>query len=367
MTLGRNDKCWCGSGLKYKRCHLGRENQTPTKSYERVAALRSNFRAKTCLHPAAAGKPCKSKIVRAHTVRRSADLESVARDGHVYRISADHEVLVETGGRPAARLIGINSASTFSGFCARHDAETFRPLETSEFLGTKEQCFLLFFRAWARETYTKEASANSMSLFRNADRGRPKEVQAAMQSFVGAMAEGTMKGVKDTRHFKSLLDDALLTRSFDLVKSRIIWFQHPLDVVCSGATYPYWDFRGDTLQELTGPKLLSPLAITLLQGGSQGAAVLSWLEGYEGPPQTFLESLLEEHRIGDAIIRFVFSALENTFARPEWWDRLPAAYQQDLIRRMIEYMIPFRETPNDFLTDDGLEFVDWKIASQDKS
>ena len=20
--LGRNDECWCGSGLKYKRCHL---------------------------------------------------------------------------------------------------------------------------------------------------------------------------------------------------------------------------------------------------------------------------------------------------------------------------------------------------------
>ncbi len=23
--LGRNDNCWCGSGKKYKRCHLGRD------------------------------------------------------------------------------------------------------------------------------------------------------------------------------------------------------------------------------------------------------------------------------------------------------------------------------------------------------
>jgi len=22
MKLGRNDPCWCGSGKKYKRCHL---------------------------------------------------------------------------------------------------------------------------------------------------------------------------------------------------------------------------------------------------------------------------------------------------------------------------------------------------------
>jgi len=23
--LGRNELCWCGSGKKYKRCHLGRD------------------------------------------------------------------------------------------------------------------------------------------------------------------------------------------------------------------------------------------------------------------------------------------------------------------------------------------------------
>ncbi len=23
--LGRNDRCWCGSGLKYKACHLERD------------------------------------------------------------------------------------------------------------------------------------------------------------------------------------------------------------------------------------------------------------------------------------------------------------------------------------------------------
>jgi hypothetical protein len=26
--LGRNEPCWCGSGRKYKKCHLGREQRT---------------------------------------------------------------------------------------------------------------------------------------------------------------------------------------------------------------------------------------------------------------------------------------------------------------------------------------------------
>jgi uncharacterized protein YecA (UPF0149 family) len=25
VSLGRNDACWCGSGKKYKRCHLDRD------------------------------------------------------------------------------------------------------------------------------------------------------------------------------------------------------------------------------------------------------------------------------------------------------------------------------------------------------
>ncbi len=35
--LGRNDPCWCGSGKKYKRCHLEKDEKK-----------RSRQRAQTC-------------------------------------------------------------------------------------------------------------------------------------------------------------------------------------------------------------------------------------------------------------------------------------------------------------------------------
>lgn len=33
VALGRNDLCWCGSGKKYKKCHLGKDahNQREAK------------------------------------------------------------------------------------------------------------------------------------------------------------------------------------------------------------------------------------------------------------------------------------------------------------------------------------------------
>jgi uncharacterized protein YecA (UPF0149 family) len=36
-TLGRNELCWCGSGKKYKRCHMESDDRK-----------RSRLRAKTC-------------------------------------------------------------------------------------------------------------------------------------------------------------------------------------------------------------------------------------------------------------------------------------------------------------------------------
>jgi hypothetical protein len=38
-TLGRNDVCWCGSGEKYKRCHLSEDDQK--RSSQRATARRA--------------------------------------------------------------------------------------------------------------------------------------------------------------------------------------------------------------------------------------------------------------------------------------------------------------------------------------
>ena len=36
VTLGRNDPCWCGSGRKYKKCHLPEEEK---KAVEKACNL----------------------------------------------------------------------------------------------------------------------------------------------------------------------------------------------------------------------------------------------------------------------------------------------------------------------------------------
>ena len=106
--LGRNDPCWCGSGLKYKKCHMDREKQDPLDYWDAVKRLRTVFSAKDCLAPPAMKSECADEIVRAHTIPKSESLRRISRDGHVYSFVADPENIRKHGGKLKPQLLGIN-------------------------------------------------------------------------------------------------------------------------------------------------------------------------------------------------------------------------------------------------------------------
>ena len=51
LKWGRNDKCWCGSGLKFKRCHEGREFQKPISTGEVIKYEQNVSNREACYAP----------------------------------------------------------------------------------------------------------------------------------------------------------------------------------------------------------------------------------------------------------------------------------------------------------------------------
>ncbi|MCE2453841.1 MAG: SEC-C domain-containing protein, partial [Nitrospinae bacterium] len=178
--IGRNEPCWCGSGKKYKHCHLGRENQTPLQRWEVSNTFKQAYTAKTCLAPETLLGKCNGKIVRAHTVPKSGSLQRIAREGHVYSFVPSLESPEKWQDSFVPKLRGINKASTFSGFCSQHDNAIFAPLEKKAFRGTPEQCFLLGYRALVLELY-KKLAAYKLNSFPDFDKGKPIEEQVKIQ------------------------------------------------------------------------------------------------------------------------------------------------------------------------------------------
>jgi hypothetical protein len=151
--LGRNDPCWCGSGKKYKKCHLGSEHQERLPPWEIGKQFRNYLNYKVCSCPESMKAQCSGFIVKAHTVSKSASLQHIARDGHVYQIAPNVLSLENNSGPLELKLVGTNRASTFTGFCRKHDDEIFAPIEKQQFRGTPEQCFLVAYRALCREVF----------------------------------------------------------------------------------------------------------------------------------------------------------------------------------------------------------------------
>ncbi len=71
------------------------------------------------------------KIVRAHSIPKAGSLARIAEKGHVLAYVTSLENLRRNDGRLWPELVGVNRATTFTGFCASHDNKLFEPVESN--------------------------------------------------------------------------------------------------------------------------------------------------------------------------------------------------------------------------------------------
>ena len=368
--LGWNDPCWCGSGKKFKRCHLNRESEKPVAAWDAAREFRRAFAAKTCLAPEGWRSDCSKTVARAHTVPRAGSLSHIEREGHVYSFVPSLENLKKHHGVCFPELRGIKLASTFTGFCSKHDDAIFAAIEKQPFSATPEQCFLLGYRALAREIFTKLAAASLIDLRRTMDRGKPLDAQLDIQTKNFLYEIGVRAGLRDNAHYKSIYDEILQTQDFSEVRYYVIEVAGAPDVMCSAAVFPEQDFNGLELQDIgditTTPDLLS---FTSFFGGNAGAIVFAWTADSDRTCVRLIESLhaIDDTHVTAALLRLFFERCENVHMRPDWWERLKDSSRQALVQRMAASANPETSRPNAILADDGLQVPSWTVLRRIRS
>jgi hypothetical protein len=151
--------CSCGSGKKRHKCHPA--TQPPTREEVRQALLRS--RASTCLY-LEAPNGCDGKIIEAHTISRTS-LRRVADAGHV--LIPTQDILTFDKHAPVAmKRVGISRATTFAGFCARHDNLIFSLIDTKPIAPSQDQLLLLAYRTWAQRVHQLLGTVDMMEFAR---------------------------------------------------------------------------------------------------------------------------------------------------------------------------------------------------------
>jgi hypothetical protein len=361
-----NAPCWCGSGLKYKKCHRDRADGPRVNIEELLKTHDKAFGDEYCLHPEASSITCSGKIVRAHTIQRSGGLTRIARQGHVYtHVPRNFLSLAKTDGKPAPRLVGVKEASTFTGFCGAHDSALFRPLETVPFDATIEQCFLLAFRAISKELFAKQAQLEYTQALRKMDQGQPLEMQVIMQRQIAPYIAGVERGLRDMTRLKQEYDAAYAARQSAALSFYVIFMDRVPEFMCSGAVHPEVDFSGNVLQVLSRVPQVDNVTYSVIGREDEGAVVFAWV-GESKAAASLVRSLdaLPDGAIPAALTRFTFEFFENVFYSPDWWESLAGDVQRGLIARAGNGTPASWQHDPACLKDDGLRPVHWKVLER---
>jgi hypothetical protein len=364
MKIGRNEKCWCDSGKKFKHCHYGREKEQPISKGDAIGQSKKIGSRKCCYVPHELQHECTKKIINAHTISKSGSLNEIAdSSNHVLGLKIDLANLFKHEGKLVPEKIGVNQASTFKGFCSKHDKELFSCVEDHAFIGTEEQCLALMYRSVSKEIYAKEGSLLSSDILKNGDKGKQPFDQVFIQNFAANNQLGIKTALKELSDFKEQLDGQLLGKFSNNLSHLIIEASSPMPVAVSSIVSPISDFEGKLIQDLGDLNVIAePLVFNSFSSEGKGYVVFSWLKE-SNKVLGFVNTLLaiKQTNIFSSLVRFFFGVAENTFISPAWWNSL-APLQKNKIKSLIMSGVnPFEFEPNDLLVDDGIEFSGWEI------
>jgi hypothetical protein len=349
----QSNECWCGSGEPYAACHLDRDKQKPPGLQDVIDARNKAFSQRVCLHPEAPTN-C-TKVIKAHTIQRGGNMSAIARDGKVYCLPADLISLRDNNGQLVPVLRGIAQVSVIDGFCGHHDAAFFSPIENQPFAWTKDQSFLLNYRALSRELYGKQSLAYAMAGIRQLDKGKSPFEQYMLQTMADQMAKGASLALRDLATIKGEHDTIFKTGDFADVRFYGVSLNSPPEVLCSAGLTPSHDFADRPLQKLSDHHAIMKFVFfnTLAIDGG-GAAVFSCLPSADAVATQFIGSLdqISDAAIPDAIVRLAFNQSDNLAINPVWWDSLKEDERQKLLNRARQGADPV--VPRMPLIDDGL-------------
>ncbi len=329
-------------------------NDPRRRLHQQLALSRKTFDKKECLHPLAPAE-CKGEIVKAHTIQRQGALSTIASNGHVLTIGIDPDL---EDGRPVKVYErGIRQASTFTGFCRKHDKELFAPIEDGRLQLHRRHMFLLAYRALSRERFAKLRQAEI-----NADSVAAGPMSEVFSTWLRIGAEFALE---DQAVFDNM-GKALLQNNFRGTNYYVVEFGRVPDLLCSGGPNVTFDFHGNMIQNMDrDPFRQKPydiITVSLLPfGAERGIVAFAWY-GKSKVNYRFIKSLnqLPKSKMPDAIVSFIFVNLENIYFAANWWNSLPTHSKNELLDKFED--ISGHETPfyDIYLTD--YSYADWKVT-----
>jgi hypothetical protein len=219
-------------------------------------------------------------------------------------------------------------ASTFTGFCKKHDNNIFADLDGREFDGSPRLTFLSAYRTLCREIFVKTGHLAAMNVGRSLDRGKGIEAQISTQQIASDTSAGAVAALDELNDLKNRFDTALLKSNYTEFAFANYHFSQRPNLVCAGGFNPRRDLSGSFLQNLDLDTKTENVFFSILPDQSGFWASFLWLRGHSLMRQ-FVENAESKFCSPGGMYAIALSHIENTFIRPSFWDALSEAARLD--------------------------------------
>lgn len=258
---------------------------------------------------------CDGKSIRSHSISKSA-LRLLSKNGHVGNIQVNLNMFSDDP-EPGYERTGIRSASTFPGFCSKHDNEIFKDLD--EFSGPISQRIaeLSFYRVLVQEVSKKSSGLALFESYRTQGEG---------EKFRQYMAAGTEKGLED-------LDFEI--RNYDTygrrTRSKLCFIEIQFNSVLPyGFSSPKnLNIIIESKVDLSSPQSLVSFSLLPHAEGSRFLFVYPKSESKNA--MKMLRAMdLDKRNSANDLLYFGLTQFENMYFDPDWFESLPVRQKKGL-------------------------------------
>ena len=297
----------------------------------KMAKLEKQYKPNVCFYE---DEYCSGKTISSHSISNSRLFHKIQKAGHVIGINLDMLNFNIKEERP-----GVNTASTFFGFCHYHDNKLFKPIDDYDYAeGDREQEFLFCFRAMAHSLAKLKKWTWVIDRLPRITMDDFQSQAGLHEVFIDNLSKfNNIQYTQLLSIFKKLKKDLEVSK-FKSILTEIIKINKPISFVVSSLFNLTHDLDGRILYQSNPYILRKPVFLHAFPQGNGSFVLLSCLEEDASIFLPFFQEIkrAKNEKLCKTISNIIIRNCENVFFSPDKWDAFDEQNKQRIYQNFEE-------------------------------
>ncbi len=279
---------------------------------------------------------CSKSIIKAHSIQNNRYLTRLIENNDTILTFNHADYDLQLNRKP--REVGRKQASTFTGFCKKHDLEIFTPIENSDYKdGNKEQEFFFAFRALAWFLYFKTHKLNfsyliidrmnkgNLSFINNFEHLNDDQIKKIEQNYLINIAELQIE-VNEKRDLLEKMKFDIDNQRFNTLKTVNIEFDKQYKIVGTSLVNPVFDLTYRMINDYSNPNVtLKPIFMSVLPQHESINVLISYFKADKALMKGFIDQIVSEDASIQKLIvsNIILQYFTNWYISKNYFDSIP--------------------------------------------